>query len=186
MEEPHARSAKKPGVTMTQIFLFLLAVVIAFIAGTRSDYILATLTGQAVGTTTLDLSSVQSLYRELSRSYDGDLDNEKLVDGAKRGMVEAVGDPYTVYFTAEETQEFLNDLEGTFEGIGAELGKRESDLTIISTIDGSNQQYEQSCAYQHPAECYQHFSYTDFFTRHCFLKFLQSAVPVHRCLLLLQ
>lgn len=122
---------------MTQIFLFLLAIVIAFIAGTRSDYILATLTGQTVGTSSLDLSSVQSLYRELSGNYDGELDNQKLVDGAKRGMVQAVGDPYTVYFTADEAKEFLGELEGTFEGIGAELSRKENVLTIVSTIDGS-------------------------------------------------
>ena len=137
MEEPHARSAKKPAVTMTQVFLFLLAIVIAFIAGTRSDYIIATITGRTVGNVSLDLSSVQSLYKELSTSFDGELDNQKLVEGAKRGMVEAVGDPYTVYFTAKEAEEFLGELEGTFEGIGAELSRKEGVLTIVSTIDGS-------------------------------------------------
>jgi carboxyl-terminal processing protease len=137
VEEPHARSAKKPAVTMTQVFLFLLAIVIAFIAGTRSDYIIATITGRTVGNVSLDLSSVQSLYKELSTSFDGELDNQKLVEGAKRGMVEAVGDPYTVYFTAKEAEEFLGELEGTFEGIGAELSRKEGVLTIVSTIDGS-------------------------------------------------
>ena len=137
MEEPRTSSAKKPAITMTQIFLFLLAIMIAFIAGTRSDYILATLTGRTIGTTSLDLSSVQALYKELSGSFDGELDDQKLIDGAKRGMVEAVGDPYTVFFTEEEAKEFLGELEGTFEGIGAELSRKEGVLTIVSTIDGS-------------------------------------------------
>jgi carboxyl-terminal processing protease len=137
VEDPRTKNAKKPAITMTQIFLFLLAIVIAFIAGTRSDYILATLTGRTIGSTSLDLSSVQALYRELSGSFDGELDDQKLIEGAKRGMVEAVGDPYTVYFTAEEAKEFLGELEGTFEGIGAELSRKESVLTIVSTIDGS-------------------------------------------------
>ena len=137
MEEPRTSSAKKPAITMTQIFLFLLAITIAFIAGTRSDYILATLTGRTIGTTSLDLSSVQALYKELSGSFDGELDDQKLIDGAKRGMVEAVGDPYTVFFTEEEAKEFLGELEGTFEGIGAELSRKEGVLTIVSTIDGS-------------------------------------------------
>lgn len=137
MEEPRTSSAKKPAITMTQIFLFLLAITVAFIAGTRSDYILATLTGRTIGTTSLDLSSVQSLYKELSGSFDGELDDQKLIDGAKRGMVEAVGDPYTVFFTEEEAKEFLGELEGTFEGIGAELSRKEGVLTIVSTIDGS-------------------------------------------------
>jgi carboxyl-terminal processing protease len=122
---------------MTHIFVLVLAVAVAFIAGTRSDYITATLLGQKTTGNSLDLSTVQSLYKELASSYDGKLDNQKLIDGAKRGMVNAVGDPYTVYFTADEAKEFLSDLEGTFEGIGAELGKKENTLTIISTIDGS-------------------------------------------------
>lgn len=85
----------------------------------------------------LDLSSVQSLYATLEDKYEGDLDTGKLIDGAKHGLVEASGDPYTVYFTAEEAKSFQNDLEGSFEGIGAELGKREEKLVIISTLDSS-------------------------------------------------
>ena len=128
---------KTPRVTMTHIFVLILAVAVAFVAGTRSDYISATLTGQKATADTLDLATVQSLYRELASNYDGKLDKQKLIDGAKHGLVNAVGDPYTVYFTADEAKEFLSDLEGTFEGIGAELGKKDGTLTIISTIDGS-------------------------------------------------
>lgn len=125
------------GLTVRQLFVVLLIIVVAFIAGTRSETSLATFFGQNKNATELNLSSVQSLYRELSANFDGELDRQKLVEGAKRGMVDAVGDPYTVYFTAEETKQFLRDLEGTFEGIGAELGKKNDALTVISTLDGS-------------------------------------------------
>ena len=83
------------------------------------------------------MSSVQTLYKQLASSYDGKLDTQKLIDGAKHGMVDAVGDPYTVYFTADEAKQFLSDLDGTFQGIGAELGKKEGNLTVISTLDNS-------------------------------------------------
>lgn len=122
---------------MTKLVLFLLVVALAFVAGTRSDYIWASLTGHKVSSDSIDLSSVELLYRELAGTYDGTLDKQALVDGAKHGLVEAVGDPYTVYFTAKEAEEFRGDLEGTFEGIGAELGKRDGVLTIMSTLDGS-------------------------------------------------
>ncbi len=137
MEPSHDNHGKKPAITMTHVAIFLIAIIVAFIAGTRSDYVFATLLGQKTTSSSLDFSSVQSLYRELASSYDGKLDNTKLIDGAKKGMVDAVGDPYTVYFTAAEAKEFLGELEGTFEGIGAELGKKEGMLTIINTIDGS-------------------------------------------------
>lgn len=137
MDQPHERTKKKYAIPVRRILLFVLAITVAFIAGTRSETILSSLTGQTVGRSSLDLSSVQALYRELDSSFDGELNNQKLVEGAKRGMVEAVGDPYTVYFTAEEAKEFLGELEGTFEGIGAELALKEGGLTIVSTIDGS-------------------------------------------------
>ncbi len=137
METPQRGGHKKSRVTLRQGFIVLLLVVVAFIAGTRSEAIKTALTGTTNTGSALDLATVQSLYKELSLSYDGTIDKQKLIDGAKKGLVDAVGDPYTVYFTADEAKEFLGDLEGTFEGIGAELGKKDGLLTIISTIDGS-------------------------------------------------
>lgn len=132
-----SRRARKSSITMVHVVVFLLAIAVAYIAGTRSDYIVATLRGEKTTGDTLDFATVQDLYKQLSVNYDGTLDKQKLIDGAKHGMVDAVGDPYTVYFTADEAKEFLNDLEGTFEGIGAELGKKDDALTIISTIENS-------------------------------------------------
>lgn len=127
---------KKPPVTPLQLGILVVAVVVAFIAGTRSDYIMATIFDQQpVGE--LNLSSVQDVYRTLKKNYDGKLSDEELIAGAKRGLAEAVGDPYTVYFTADEANEFLGDLEGEFEGIGAELGQEEGNLIIVSPIKGS-------------------------------------------------
>lgn len=117
------------------IVLVVLVGVAAFIAGTRSGDILAAI--RFGGQSSLDLSSVQALYSTLRERYDGELDTAKLIAGAKHGLVEATGDPYTVYFTADEAKEFFGDLEGTFEGIGAELARRDDKLTIVSTIDGS-------------------------------------------------
>lgn len=128
---------RKPSITLTHLGVLVLAVVVAFIAGTRADYLKATLLGQKTTADTLDFASAQDVYKVLASNYDGTVDKQALIDGAKRGMVQAVGDPYTVYFTAKEAQEFLSDLEGTFEGIGAELGKRDGALTVINTIDGS-------------------------------------------------
>jgi len=127
---------KKSKITGTQISLFLLAIVVAFIAGTRSDYIVATLRNQTPAGE-LDLSSVQDVYKTLATNYDGELDQQKLIDGAKKGLVEGANDQYTVYFTEEEAKEFLGDLEGTFEGIGAELGVEDGRLIIVNPLDGS-------------------------------------------------
>lgn len=53
------------------------------------------------------------------RFYLWDVSDEELQDGIFRGMMEAVGDPYTEYYTAEELDELLKQSEGYFYGIGA-------------------------------------------------------------------
>lgn len=108
----------------------------SFAVGTRSEVLLANFMGKG-GPSQLDLSSLNELYAKLRTRYDGDIDAVKLVDGAKHGLIDAAGDPYTVYLNEEESAEFSSDLNGTFEGIGAELGKVDGQLTIMGVIGDS-------------------------------------------------
>lgn len=124
---------------MTAILASVAIAVGAFIAGTRFDGFLVWLkNGQNVQLAdSLDLASLQEVYRKLRSQYDGKLDPAALVDGAKKGLVSAAGDPYTVYFTQEEAQQFSDDLDGKFSGIGAEIGTKNNNLIIVSTLDDS-------------------------------------------------
>lgn len=51
--------------------------------------------------------------------YEEDIDREILAEGAYKGMVEALGDPYSQYYTAEELAELYEDSEGIYYGVGA-------------------------------------------------------------------
>ncbi len=84
----------------------------------------------------LDMSSVQEVYRALRDNYDGQLDTNKLLDGMKSGLAQSTGDPYTEYLNKEQAADFRNDLNGTFSGIGAELGKEDGNIVIVSPIAG--------------------------------------------------
>lgn len=85
----------------------------------------------------LDYSSVNEAYRTLKANYDGKLTEEQLLDGIKKGMAEATGDPYTTYLNAKDAKQFEDQLQGTFSGIGAELGENEQgSLIVVSPIDG--------------------------------------------------
>ncbi len=70
----------------------------------------------------------------LKRNYNGELDNHKLFDGAIKGMVEAVGDPYTVYLDRKDYNQLSEMTEGTFGGIGIVFGKRGDDYVVISAL----------------------------------------------------
>lgn len=84
----------------------------------------------------LNYSSVEELYDILKSRFDGTLEESKLVDGLKKGLVGAAGDPYTEFMTADQTKEFDQDLNGTFSGIGAELGKDGESIVIVAPISG--------------------------------------------------
>jgi carboxyl-terminal processing protease len=115
-----------------------LVAIIGFVAGTRSDMIIGAVApafGFKVATGTIDLSSVQDTYRNLKANFDGKLDEQKLIDGASRGLVAAAGDQYTIYMDKTEADAFNKDLSGDIGGgIGAEIGLRDNKPTIIRTL----------------------------------------------------
>lgn len=84
----------------------------------------------------LDYSTVETLYDALRANYDGELTEEKVLDGIKSGLVESAGDPFTEYLNAEGAKEFDEQLNGTFSGIGAELSKDKDAIVVISPIAG--------------------------------------------------
>ena len=65
------------------------------------------------------------------------LDAKNLLYGSIDGMLKATGDPYTTFFDPKETQEFNEEIEGSFEGIGAEIGMKDEILTIIAPLKGA-------------------------------------------------
>lgn len=65
------------------------------------------------------------------------IDYQKMVYGAIKGMVETLNDPYTVFFTPEETQEFELELSGKYQGVGMEVAIREERITVISPLEGT-------------------------------------------------
>ncbi|MCL2038408.1 S41 family peptidase [Candidatus Saccharibacteria bacterium] len=83
----------------------------------------------------LDFASLQEVYDELVYNFDGPLDRQRLLEGAKRGLVEAAGDPYTVFMTAEENRAFQASLSGDVgAGIGVEIGVRDGRVLILRTL----------------------------------------------------
>lgn len=64
-----------------------------------------------------------TVYDAVTNRYPlGPIERSTLIEGAIRGMVDAVGDPYSTYLSPEDFQGTINDISGTFEGIGAEIG----------------------------------------------------------------
>ena len=65
-----------------------------------------------------------------------EIDEKILSEEAVRGMIRGLGDPFSRYNTLEEYENFSRGLEGEYEGIGAYIGLRNGEITIIAPIKG--------------------------------------------------
>jgi carboxyl-terminal processing protease len=60
---------------------------------------------------------------------------ETILYGAIKGAVASYGDPYTAFFEPKELTSFKTDLAGSFDGIGAEIGKKDGNIVIVAPLD---------------------------------------------------
>lgn len=74
-----------------------------------------------------------------SRFYLAEMTDEELEQGIYRGMLRALNDPYSEYYTTEELKELMDQSEGIYYGIGAHVGlDKETSLPMIkSVIEGT-------------------------------------------------
>lgn len=88
---------------------------------------------------TLDFSLFWSVWERLEASYydKSVIDSQKLLNGAISGMVQSLGDPYTVFLPPTQNNDFKEGLSGQFQGIGAELGIRDKQIIVIAPLDGT-------------------------------------------------
>lgn len=87
---------------------------------------------------TVDYNLLWNAIAKLKANHiDKPSNDQKILYGAVKGAVDSVGDPYTTFFTPDELKNFQTDLSGSFEGIGAEIGKQNGSIVIISPIDGT-------------------------------------------------
>lgn len=87
----------------------------------------------------VDFSLFWETWENLSDKYvDGNkIDKQKMLYGAISGMVNSVGDPYTVFLEPKVTKKFEEEISGSFGGVGIEVGKRDDILTVIAPIEGT-------------------------------------------------
>lgn len=82
-------------------------------------------------TETALVKTLETFKMMLKQKYIGEIDEEKMIDGAIKGYVEGLGDPYTTYLTKEEMQEFIEETNSEYVGIGVYLTNSKTDNTIL-------------------------------------------------------
>jgi carboxyl-terminal processing protease len=119
----------------------------AFVSGTYFGYNNRPAIEKVVGIThketlkptDVDFSPFWQAWEIVNKKFvsRSEIDNQKLVYGAIEGMVNALGDPYSVFFPPAESKMFQEDMSGNFSGVGMEIGIRNGILTVISPLKGT-------------------------------------------------
>lgn len=88
---------------------------------------------------TVDMAQFWDVWNKLDTMYYNKqvLDPQKMLNGAITGMVQSLGDPFTMYLPPVQNTDFQQQLAGQFDGIGAELGLKDKQIVVIAPLDGS-------------------------------------------------
>ena len=124
------------------VMLVILSVFITFMITSISLYTYFTKNPISLSakTNNKDISKKLNQYREIiDKYYLGDVDETKLEEGAIKGYIEGLDDPYTEYISKEDMDSYLDDTMGNFVGIGIYMIKntKYDKIQVLSTIKGS-------------------------------------------------
>jgi len=129
------------GMVIGQRYRGRISLVSSQIASSNSSSTLGRLVGKFVPPENkeVDFNVFWEVWGLLENEYleAEQLDSQELVDGAVRGLVQAAGDPYTVYLPPEDNKRSGEDLEGSFYGVGIELGYIDEILAVVAPLKGT-------------------------------------------------
>lgn len=139
---------KQIGVKLPVYFLSLIVVALLSIGTTR---LFSNDGGNGTPTTnpdpvrgnTTDMVNVkgarnlEAVYELILNNYIEDVSEEDLIEGALKGMVQAIEDPYSQYLNVVESENLDESITSSFEGIGAEIMSLNDQIVIVSPINGS-------------------------------------------------
>jgi len=131
------------------IAIFALVAIIGFAsfcagnyAATRGIFLVKTPSEQVQNTAQQlnDRSKYAALFQvrdKLIEKFDGDVDDNKLLEGAIKGMTNSLNDQYTMFMNKEEFAALMKQSSGNITGIGVTITSKDNKLTIIDTIKDS-------------------------------------------------
>lgn len=87
----------------------------------------------------IDFNLYWDTWDTIKESYvgGGDLTDKQMFYGSLKGLIDSIDDPYSEFMDPQTSKEFEEDMSGSFEGIGAEIGIKDGTLTVIAPLDGT-------------------------------------------------
>lgn len=96
-------------------------------------------TDRSVNNASVSFNQFWDVWDLIKQDYydQSQISDKELVYGAIKGMVAAIGDPYTVFLTPTEQKITSDDLNGNFDGVGIQLGFKDKALAVIAPLPGT-------------------------------------------------
>lgn len=85
----------------------------------------------------VDMTNFWATKRFIEEQYPGKVNPQELITGASKGLVEGLGDPYSAYLTPDLVKQLDQELSGSVEGIGVEIGLKGGQPTVIAPLPNS-------------------------------------------------
>lgn len=82
-------------------------------------------------------SALFTVRDTLIEKFDGEIDDNKLLIGAIKGMTNSLDDPYTVFKTPEEFEEMIKESNGSMTGIGVSVALKDNKVIVMETVKGA-------------------------------------------------
>ena len=123
------------------IIVILIFFIIGVFVGTewsvakKAAYLIRTKMGYEVTSEEIDFSTYWDVWDAIQdRHVDRPIDEKSLFYGSLMGLAAATGDPYSNFFDPEMTELFNQEISGTFEGVGIEIGLKDNQIVVISPL----------------------------------------------------
>lgn len=137
---------KRRGILIIPAICFVLVIMcVSFLGGNyaATKGIFLVKTSQQIESTAEqinDKSKYSALFTvrdKLIEKFDGEIDDNALLEGAIKGMTNALNDQYTVFMNEKEFDKLMKQSNGSITGIGVTVTLKDSKVTIIETIKGA-------------------------------------------------
>ena len=119
--------------------IFLLVLVLVFFVGRLSVKFQIGNSANVLGVNKDTLDKYSTLFEvrnEIYKRYDGNIDEDALVEGAAKGLADALGDPYTLYMNNKEYKDYMESNSGKFVGVGIYISSKDNQVVVSSPIAG--------------------------------------------------
>ncbi len=115
------------------IIIMIIAIMFGFLLGNIVNFVVFSDSSSSGD----ELDELVSTYDNIVNNYYEDVDKEELIDAGIQGMINYLDDPYATYFSGDASDDFNEELSGTYEGIGIEVMLKDGVVSVGNVFEDS-------------------------------------------------